>query len=284
MQRPPEWINADQATINTNGNVEVSFSIDPLSELKHYSLMRKTGQDGSFIEISQPSSVNGTVHYTDSKAETNVVNYYTLSAINSCNLPVAVSNEASNIVLSSEFSGQNIVLSWNAYRRWMGNISDYRLFVNTGDGYAERTVIQSSDTVYLQDYQQLMYDVTGDKVCFYISANEDSNPHNISGKSTSSESCVSSVEKITVPDVFTPNNDLKNDLFKPVLSFTPKSYQLIISDRHGVTLFETRDFLEAWDGTKNGSPQPEGVCLWFLKVTTPSGKSTSKTGTVTIIK
>ena len=92
------------------------------------------------------------------------------------------------------------------------------------------------------------------------------------------------IEKITVPNVFTPNNDLDNDLFKPVLSFTPKDYHLIISDRHGVTLFETRDFLEAWDGTKNGSPQPEGVCLWFLKVTTPSGKSISKTGTVTIIK
>ena len=143
MQRPPEWINADQATINSNGNVEVSFSIDPLSEIKHYSLMRKTGQDGTFMEISQPASVNGTVHYTDNKAETNIVNYYTLSAINSCNLPVTVSNEASNIVLSSEISGQNIVLSWNSYRSWLGNISDYRLFVNTGNGYEERSCYSS---------------------------------------------------------------------------------------------------------------------------------------------
>ena len=54
----------------------------------------------------------------------------------------------------------------------------------------KEAVIPASDTVYLQDYKQIMYDVTGDKVCFYISATEDSNPHNITGKSTSSESCV----------------------------------------------------------------------------------------------
>jgi hypothetical protein len=48
-------------------------------------------------------------------------------------------------------------------------------------------------------------------------------------------------------------------------------------------LFETKDNLAEWDGTKNGSPLPEGVCLWFLKLTTPSGKVITKTGTITIV-
>jgi gliding motility-associated-like protein len=83
--------------------------------------------------------------------------------------------------------------------------------------------------------------------------------------------------------VFTPNNDLKNDRFKPVLSFTPVEYKFIISNRQGKVLFETRDFLEDWDGSLNGDPQPQGVYLWFLKVTTPAGKNITRTGTVTII-
>lgn len=246
--------------------------------------MLKTGIYGTFNEISRPVSVSGTFKYTDTQAETDSVNFYKLSAINSCNLPVTVSNVASNIALSSELSGQDIILSWNAYKSWLGNISGYRLHVNTGSGYEERAFIPASDTVYRQDYQSIMYEITGDIVCFYVSAAEDSNPHGIAGFSVSSEVCLSPIEKITVPNVFTPNNDLNNDLFKPVLSFTPRDYHLIISDRHGVVLFETRDFLEEWDGTKNGSLQSEGVCLWFLKVTTPSGKAVSKTGTVTIIK
>jgi gliding motility-associated-like protein len=283
MQRPPAWINADEATVNSD-DIVVSFTIDPMSELNRYSLSKKTGSNGSYAEISRPSAVNGSVRYTDTEAETDSVNFYLLSAINSCNLPVTVSNEASNIVLSSEIAGQNIVLSWNSYKRWLGNISDYKLFINTGRGFEERAVISASDSVYLQDYQQIMYEVTGNEVCFYVSASENSNPYGISGLSVSSVVCIAPIENITVPNVFTPNNDLDNDLFKPVLSFTPIDYHLIISDRHGVVLFESRDFLEEWDGTKNGSPQSVGVCLWFLKLTTPSGKSISKTGTVTIIK
>jgi gliding motility-associated-like protein len=283
MQRPPDWINADQTTVTSDGNVEVSFTIDPLSELKHFSLSNKTGI-GIFREIARPVSATGTVSYTDSNAETDSINYYRLSAINSCDLPVAVSNVASNIVLASEISENDIILSWNSYKSWLGNNSGYRLYVNTGSGYQERAFISSSDTVYRLDYKEIMYEVKADIVCFYVTAAEDSNPHGIAGLSVSSEVCLAPIENITVPNVFTPNNDLNNDLFKPVLSFTPRDYHLIISDRHGVMLFETRDFLEEWDGTKNGTPQNEGVCLWFLKVTTPSGKAVSKTGTVTIIK
>jgi gliding motility-associated-like protein len=129
-----------------------------------------------------------------------------------------------------------------------------------------------------------MFEVTSDRVCFYIDASESSNPYGISGESRSSEVCTNPTEVITVPNVFTPNNDLKNDLFKPVLSFTPLDYHLIITDTHSKVLFETRDFMAEWDGTLNGSPEPQGVCLWYLKLTTPSGKKISRTGTLTIIR
>jgi hypothetical protein len=237
MQRPPDWINADQATINSDSKVALSFTIDPLSEISHFSLERKTGPDGSYQIISQPVSVNGSVKYTDLQAETNVINYYRLSAVNSCNLPVIVSNLASNIVLSSEKSGDNITISWNQYRNWLGNILSYKLFVDTGKGFVKYSEIPSSDTVFMLSYRQIMYDVSGNEVCFYIIATEASNPHGIEGESKSSATCLTPTEKITVPNVFTPNNDLKNDRFKPVLSFTPVEYNFIISNRQGKVLF-----------------------------------------------
>jgi gliding motility-associated-like protein len=283
MQRPPQWINADQATLNSEGEITLSFTIDPLSELKHFSLERKSGTSGTFQEISRPVSINGSVYYTDIQSETNIINYYRLSAVNSCSLPVMVSNLASNMVLSLEKSGNNIILSWNPYKSWLGTISSYKLFVNSGKGYEEKAVIPASDTVFVQGYQQIMYEVSGNEVCFHISASETSNPYGISGESVSSKICTSPTEIITIPNVFTPNNDLDNDLFKPVLSFTPLEYHLIISNRQGNILFETRDYLAEWDGSRNGNPQPQGVYIWFLKLTTPSGKIISKTGTITII-
>jgi gliding motility-associated-like protein len=283
MQRPPLWINADQATVNSEGKVALSFTIDPLSEITHFSLERKTGLSGVTQEISKPVSVNGSVYYIDNQAKTELVNYYKLSAINNCNLPVTVSNVASNLVLSSSMINNNIILKWNKYKDWLGAVSEYKIFVDTGKGFEEKAVVSSSDSVFTMDYKQLMFEVNGAQVCFYVSATETSNPHGIQGETKSSEICSSPVEIITVPNVFTPNNDLENDLFKPVLTFTPVDYHLVISDRQGTVLFETRDYLEAWDGSKNGNPQPQGVYIWNLKLTTPSGKSISRTGTVTII-
>jgi gliding motility-associated-like protein len=284
MQRPPQWINADQATLDSYGRVALSFTIDPLSEIRHFSLERKTGTTGTFQEISRPVSINGLVFYTDLQADTNAINYYRLSAINSCNLPVTVSNIASNLVLSLESSGNNIILSWNPYKNWLGTILSYKLFVNSGKGFEEKDVIPASDTVFIQEYKQIMYEVSGNEVCFYINASETSNPHGISGESISSKICTAPTEIITVPNVFTPNNDLHNDRFRPVLSFTPPEYHLIISDRQSNVLFETKDYLAEWDGSQNGNPQPQGVYLWFLKLTTPSGKNITRTGTVTIIR
>jgi gliding motility-associated-like protein len=284
MQRPPQWINADQATINSSGNVALSFTIDPSSELTHFSLERKSGSAASFQEIFKPVSINGSVYYTDIQADNKIINFYRLLAVNSCNLPVITSNTASNIVLSLERTGDNIILSWNVYRKWLGTVSSYKLFANTGKGFEEKAEVGATDTLYQLGYQQIMYEVSADRVCFYIDASEISNPYGISGESISSEICTNPTEVITVPNVFTPNNDLKNDLFRPVLSFTPLDYHLIITDTHSRVLFETRDFQAEWDGTINGSTEPQGVCLWYLKLTTPSGRKISRTGTVTIIR
>jgi gliding motility-associated-like protein len=129
-----------------------------------------------------------------------------------------------------------------------------------------------------------MYDVTGNKICFYITATETTNLHNITGESRSQQVCTETTERITVPTAFTPDNNLVNDLFRPVLSFTPVEYHLVITDRQNNILFESTDSQAQWDGTKNGSRLPEGVYLWFMTVKTPSGKTIKKSGTVALIR
>jgi gliding motility-associated-like protein len=59
---------------------------------------------------------------------------------------------------------------------------------------------------------------------------------------------------IWIPNAFTPNNDLKNDLFLPVFSDPTYvvSYSMMIFDRWGNLIFSTEDPLLGWDGrTKN---------------------------------
>jgi gliding motility-associated-like protein len=284
MQRPPDWINADNATVNEENEIVTTFSVDPQSQIDDFILERKTGTDGTYQQIATFKSAGGLVSFIDSEADTRVVNYYRLSAINSCRIPITISNPEANIVLQLTRSGNDLNLSWNAYKQWLGSISGYRIYVNTGSGFEEKATVPGTDSTYTLRYNELMYDVTAKEICIYVEASEASNPHGAEGKSSSSRVCNDALEIITVPNIFTPNDDLVNDLFRPVLSFTPSSYHLIISDQHGKVLFETRDFNESWDGKVNGKPAPDGVCLWFMKVTPPSGAVMTRTGTLTILR
>lgn len=283
MQRPPEWINADFASVNSEGQISLSFSHDRASEITNFSLERMTGSTGGFKEISQLVSVNGSIDFVDDKADIKARNFYRLSAVNNCNNHVKVSNLCSNMILSLERNKNDLNLSWNSYSHWLGTISSYRLLVNTGSGFEEKAIIQPDDTLFTLGYKEIMYEVSGSEVCFYISALETSNPYGVNGSSNSSRICTAPTEIITAPNVFTPNSGSVNSQFKPVLSFTPVDYLLIINDRQGKVLFESRDYSKSWDGYLNGNLQPQGVYLWFLKVTTPSGKAVSRTGTITII-
>jgi gliding motility-associated-like protein len=283
MQRPPGWINADYATVISDKEISLSFTIDPSSEITHFLLEKKDLLSGTFKEIARPESVNQRVLYSDKQADIKKVNYYRLSAINSCSKSVITSNLASNLLINLERDENRITLFWDAYNLWQGVVSSYTLFINTGNGFEVKAVLPPTDTLFTIDYSSVMYDLRGSEVCFSLSATEINNPHGITGITSSSDACTFSIENITVPNVFSPNNDLVNDLFKPVLSFTPKDYHLTISNISGNILFETNDFSEEWDGSYKGNTEPEGVYLWYLKVTTPSGKGISQKGTVTII-
>jgi gliding motility-associated-like protein len=283
MQRPPDWINADYATVDQNNNLYVSFSIDPLSQISSYWLERKTVKDPDFTTISKIESKSSNVTYTDKTADPLIINYYRLVAVNSCGIPVVSSNLSCNIVPVVNKNGDMLQLSWNRYRYWMGSVSGYRVFIDEGSGFHEYSSVSPGDSLLLINYTSVMYYITGNSLCFYIEADETANPHAINGKTVSAKMCIEATENVTVPNAFTPNNDLLNDFFKPVLSFAPLEYHLVITDRNNNIMFDSRDYLAEWNGKKNNESLPHGVYLWFLNIKTPSGKRITRTGTVTIL-
>jgi gliding motility-associated-like protein len=283
MQRPPLWINADYATTTNDRKIDLSFSYDKLSEINRFSLERSIGTVGSYHAVTELHSSSGSLTYTDNSADTIKVNYYRIVAINNCNLPAVFSNIASNIVLALEMSQNIINLQWNPYRQWNGITGSKKLLIDAGNEPIESKVIPTGDSLLKIDYSDLMYKVSDNEVCFMVEEDESSNPYGVSGVSLSNKICTPAIERISVPNTFTPDHNLVNDTFRPVLSFTPSNYKLIITDLKRKTLFVTSDYSEEWDGTINGNALPEGVYLWFLKVITPSGKIVEKTGTLNLI-
>ncbi|MFN8241577.1 MAG: gliding motility-associated C-terminal domain-containing protein [Bacteroidales bacterium] len=283
MQQPPAWINADYATVE-DGQVMLQFSIDPLSEIQKYRIERKSGVETGFTVIAERSAFDNQVVYTDLAADTAKVNHYRLVAINNCNNAIAFSNEACNIVPALTVENDLLKLKWSAYRKWQGDLDRYGVFVDKGNGYVEAGSINGNDTSYIINYRDIMYQISGHDLCFRITAFESGNPHGLNATSNSTRVCTGLIENITLPNAFTPDRDLVNDKFGPTLSFTPVGYRLVITDRLNKVVFDSTDFLEKWDGTAGGKILPSDVYIYFLQLTTPSGKIVRKTGTVTILR
>lgn len=275
MRRIPEWINTDYITVNNDNNIELSFTVDPASEIQKYTLEK---DDGAFTTVATLNGYQQKIVYIDREASASRVNNYHLSAINNCNVVVATSDTSSNIRLVLTTVGDDLMLTWNPFNL-SGTTHEYEIFINTGNGFRpEADAGQATEfRIPLKDF---IYDLTTGEVCFFVKATPVSNPHGTSGESNSSRACASPGDGITVPNMFTPNNDLRNDRFRPVLAFTPTDYHLVITERQGKVLFESRDILEEWDG----SGVEQGVYLWFLRLKTPSGKLIRKTGTITVVK
>lgn len=278
MQKPPDWIEMDYIRVNEENDVEISFTTDPASEIRQY-ILERAGENQPFKSIAVLNGIKDRIAHADRDADVSKAYFYRISAINGCGKAVKISEIFSNMHLMLSSEGEEITLFWNHVNPGNSSTYDYELWLNTGNGYGYEGSA-GSDSLFMMNLSDIIYRVSGAEVCFYVIAKRAADINTITGESISSRVCISPEEGITVPNLFTPNNDLKNDLFRPVLAFTPREYHLIITDRPGKILFETRDPMEEW----NGSGAGQGIYLWWLKVITPSGKSLSKTGTVTIIR
>jgi gliding motility-associated-like protein len=86
-----------------------------------------------------------------------------------------------------------------------------------------------------------------------------------------------------VPNAFTPGV-APNALFKIIVQGEAKLNSFIIFDRWGVKVFETSDINTGWDGTLNGTPQPQGVFIYQINAVSSSGQTFVKSGNVTLLR
>lgn len=104
---------------------------------------------------------------------------------------------------------------------------------------------------------------------------------------------ISPVFKIYIPDAFTPNQDLRNEHFMPIVEGV-EEFEMTIYSRQGEELFNTNDYSneycidgcsEAWDGkANNGEYADIGVYIYHIIVTDINGKTENIEGYFTLIR
>ncbi|MBA2421679.1 MAG: gliding motility-associated C-terminal domain-containing protein, partial [Chitinophagales bacterium] len=91
---------------------------------------------------------------------------------------------------------------------------------------------------------------------------------------------------VVFPTAFSPNNDGKNDLFRPVLLGLVNLSDFRIYNRWGEEVYAANNSNNfGWDGMLNGEPQEVGVYVYFLRgVATATGTMISREGDFTLVR
>jgi len=90
-------------------------------------------------------------------------------------------------------------------------------------------------------------------------------------------------DAIFIPNVFTPNGDGNNDLFK-VYGNSVTGITMKIFDQWGEMIYETSNLQKGWDGTYKGKQQPVGVYIYVIKIKLLDGTEVTRNGSVNLVR
>jgi gliding motility-associated-like protein len=88
---------------------------------------------------------------------------------------------------------------------------------------------------------------------------------------------------IGIPTAFSPNNDMHNDILY-VRGSGITSFTLMIYNRYGEKVFESKELSSGWNGYYKGKPQNTGVFAYYLEYEYTNGDKGSLKGNITLVK
>jgi gliding motility-associated-like protein len=86
------------------------------------------------------------------------------------------------------------------------------------------------------------------------------------------------------PSAFSPNNDNRNDIFKPVTAGRFAHYVFEVYNRWGERIFSSTDAKNGWDGRVAGMFQSSGAFVWRCEYQLQGEERVIKKGTVIVVR
>jgi gliding motility-associated-like protein len=167
-------------------------------------------------------------------------------------------------------------LEWtNPNNTCADDVTGYNIYytpIQGGEFELIATIDLADDTMYVFNEDGSLNSIAG---CFAITALDslnlwpDGEFHQNESEFSNIE-CADNCPFYFLPNIFTPNGDLVNDLYRPFPYHYIESIDLKIYNRWGGVIFETTDPEINWDGhtTSSGDVASDGVYYYVVKVNT----------------
>jgi len=147
------------------------------------------------------------------------------------------------------------------------------LLLNAGQGFESYLWSDGKTTATNLITQTGVYSVTG----YYSNGCNSSDTISINNN-------IECLADIYFPGAFTPNNDGRNELFKPSVAFPLNQYRLQIFTKWGQKIFESTDINKGWDGKIKGKSDGVNVFVWICTYQFEGKNRIVKKGTVVLLK
>ena len=196
---------------------------------------------------------------------------YEISYTDSCNNISQISDENCPIILTAnQNSIFELELNWNHYSTFQNGLDRYEIYVYDNQQNLISKIENGTSISYFLD-------VNGEENQIYYFKIEAISNDSISTFSNKVELILDN--RIAIPNAFSPNGDGLNDVFIPKVRFT-KEFKFAIYNKWGENVFNSSDSNDGWDG----GDFPPGVYSYFVEVVDYLGETTTKNGTVTLIR
>jgi gliding motility-associated-like protein len=119
---------------------------------------------------------------------------------------------------------------------------------------------------------------------YYLTVNYQGYYETIDSVTITINNCEDTIkDDIFIPNIFSPNGDLNNDVFY-VRSHTIAEMTFCIYNRWGEKVFESKDINKGWDGTYKNEKCNTSVFVYYLEATLVDGRKVGRQGNVTLVR
>ena len=273
--------NIRVATVNDLEEVEVFWSPSAYDSGTYYELSKFEDNLSNQVDL-----FTLTIPYLyDPNVETALHNYiYSLVEVDPCDIKTIAGRYGKTILLTAEYKDGGVHLDWTSYEEWLNGVSTYQVLVYEFGSYSEVVELNGGINSYI------------DRAIHQENA-EGNYQYKLRAIGVDGDTSMSNVAfaggqaRAYTPNAFTPNGDGINEVFKPYVRFVvnssefrPTDFELDVYNRWGELVYHSTDRDAGWDGDYRGSPAPQGVYFYQLKISSASGKSYYENGNVHLLR
>lgn len=251
--RPPDPVRYLNVSVENNA-LKLSGLANPLAS--SYQIFRKSSEEATFRQIAS----TGRLPYLDESALVNQESYcFTVSFLDICGNRSRPSDTVCSILLQmEERNPSERQFSWTPLLGWEQGVNRYVFQIEGKNGILEELDRQSALNYFQSGRmplsQSVVYRIKAipNNAGFYPDASF-SNPVSVMQK-----------RKFAFPEIFTPNQDGQNEVFKCYSLFV-EEFELKIFNAWGNILFYTTKLNEGWDGKIDSRPAPSGPYAYWAR-------------------